>query len=127
MNRNLLLVLGLTSLLAVSLIAGCAGITAYSNPSQTINATVNGEFAIALDSNPSTGYSWNVSYDASMLSLEKEEYNPSEKEPGLVGAGGTQYYQFKALKAGSTEINLTYLRTWEEGYIDQKVFTVEIS
>jgi len=127
MNRNLLLVLGLTSLLAVSLIAGCAGITTYTDPSQTISASVNGEFVIALDSNPSTGYSWNVSYDASMLSLEKEEYNPSEKEVGLVGAGGTQYYQFKALKAGSTEVNLTYQRTWEEGYIDQKVFTVEIS
>ena len=127
MNRNLLFALSLTSVLAVSLIAGCAGITTYTDPSQTINATVNGEFAIALDSNPTTGYSWNVSYDASLLSLEKEKYQPSEKEPGLVGAGGTQYYQFKALKAGSTEINLTYLRSWEEEPIDQKVFTVEIS
>ena len=127
MNRNLLFALSLTSVLAVSLIAGCAGITTYTNPSQTINTTVNGEFAIALDSNPTTGYSWNASYDTSMLSLEKEKYQPSEKEPGLVGAGGTQYYQFKALKAGSTEINLTYLRSWEEEPIDRKVFTVVIS
>jgi len=127
MNRNLLFALSLTLALAVSFIAGCAGIATYTDPSQTINATVNGEFAIALDSNPTTGYSWNVSYDASLLSLEKEEYTPDKTEPGLVGAGGTQRYQFKALKAGSTEINLTYLRTWEEGYIDQKVFTVTIS
>jgi len=127
MNRNLLLVLGLTSVLAVSLLAGCTGITTYSNPAQTINATVNGEFAIVVDSNPTTGYSWNINYDASLLSLEKEEYNPSKMEPGMVGAGGKQHYQFKALKAGSTEINLTYGRSWEEGYIDQKVFTVTIS
>lgn len=127
MNRNLLLVLGLTSLLAVSLIAGCAGIATYTDPSETISTTVNGEFVIALDSNPSTGYSWNVSYDASLLSLEKDEYNPDKKAEGLVGAGGTQYYQFKALKTGSTEVNLTYLRSWEEEPIDQKVFTVTIS
>ena len=127
MNRNLLLALSLTLALAVSVVAGCTGIATYSNPAETINTTVNGEFAIALGSNPTTGYSWNVSYDASLLSLEKEEYTPDKTEPGLVGAGGTQRYQFKALKAGSTEINLTYLRTWEEGYIDQKVFTVTIS
>jgi inhibitor of cysteine peptidase len=127
MNRNLLSVLGLTSLLAVSLLAGCAGVATYTDAADTITTTVDGEFIIALDSNPSTGYSWNVSYDASLLSLEKEEYNPDKKEPGLVGAGGTQYYQFKALKAGSTEVNLTYLRTWEEGYIDRKVFTITIS
>ena len=127
MNRNLLFALSLTSVLAVSLIAGCAGITTYTNPSQTINTTVNGEFAIALDSNPTTGYSWNASYDTSMLSLEKEEYIPNKTEPGLVGAGGTQHYQFKALKAGSTGVNLTYLRSWEEEPIDRKVFTVVIS
>ena len=127
MNRNLLLVLSLTLVLAVSFIAGCSEVTTYSNPAQTINTTVNGKFAIAVDSNPSTGYSWNVSYDASILSLETEEYIPDKTEPGLVGAGGTQHYQFKALKAGSTEINLTYQRSWEEGYIDQKVFTVTIS
>ena len=117
----------ITSVLAVSLIAGCAGITTYTNPSETISTSVNGKFVIALDSNPTTGYTWNASYDESMLSLEKDEYNPDEKAEGLVGAGGTQYYQFKALKAGSTEVNLTYLRTWEEGYIDRKVFTVTIS
>jgi len=122
-----LITIVITSVLAVSLIAGCAGIATYTDPLQTINATVNGEFAIALDSNPTTGYSWNVSYDESLLSLEKEEYNPDEKAEGLVGAGGTQYYQFKALKAGSTEINLTYRRTWEEEPIDRKVFTVTIS
>ena len=119
--------LAITSVLAVSLIAGCAGITTYTNPSETISTSVNGEFVIAVDSNPTTGYNWNASYDESMLSLEKDEYNPDEKEPGLVGAGGTQYYQFKALKAGSTEINLTYLRSWEEGCADRKVFTVTIS
>lgn len=121
------MVIVITSVLAVSLIAGCAGITTYTDPAQAISTGVDQEFVIALDSNPTTGYNWEAIYDESMLSLEREEYNPDEEEPGLVGAGGTQYYRFKALKTGSTEINLTYLRSWEEEYIDRKVFTVDIT
>lgn len=114
------------SILAVSLIAGCGGVGVYTDPGQVINTTVNQEFIIALDSNPTTGYDWEASYDENMFSLEKEEYNPDEKEPGLVGAGGTQYYQFKALKTGETEITVTYKRSWETEYAEQKIFTVDI-
>ena len=114
------------SILMVSLIAGCGGVDAYTDSEQVINTTVNQEFTIALDSNPTTGYNWEASYDENMLSLEKEEYNPDTKAPGLVGAGGTQYYQFQALKVGETEITVTYKRPWEPGYDEQKVFTVDI-
>jgi len=114
------------SILAVSLIAGCGGVAAYTNSEQLINTTVNQEFTIALDSNPTTGYGWEASYDENMLSLEKEEYNPDVKVPGLVGAGGTQYYHFKALKVGETEITVTYKRSWETESAEQKVFTVDI-
>ena len=30
-----------------------------------------------MDSNPTTGYGWEASYDENMLSLEKEEYSPN--------------------------------------------------
>jgi len=72
------------SILMVSLIAGCGGVEAYTDSEQVINTTVNQEFTIALDSNPTTGYGWEASYDEDMLSLEKEEYNPDVKVPGLV-------------------------------------------
>ena len=114
------------SILVVSLIAGCGGVEVYADSEQVINTTVNQEFIIALDSNPTTGYGWEASYDENMLSLEKEEYNPDAKAPGLVGAGGTQYYQFQALKVGETEITVTYKRSWETEYYEQKVFTVDI-
>ena len=114
------------SILMVSLIAGCGGVDAYTDSEQVINTTVNQEFTIALDSNPTTGYNWEASYDENMLSLEKEEYNPDEKAPGLLGAGGTQYYRFQALKVGETEITVTYKRSWETESAEQKVFTVDI-
>ena len=51
-----------------------------------------------------------------------------EKATGLVGAGGTQYFRFKALKTGETEITLVYKRSWEESTPQDvtKVFTVNI-
>jgi inhibitor of cysteine peptidase len=61
-----------------------------------------------------------------MLGLVKSKYEPDKKAPGLVGAGGTQYFRFKALKAGRTEITLTYKRPWETSSTTQKIFKVDI-
>ena len=124
-----LLVLLVTLILAVCLLAGCGGgAKTYVDAEKTITASVGQEFIIALDSNPTTGYDWEESYDDSMLSLDEEEsrYEPDEKAEGLVGVGGTQYFRFKALKKGNTEITLVYKRSWEEEIEDEKVFKVNI-
>ncbi|MFC2056875.1 protease inhibitor I42 family protein [Chloroflexota bacterium] len=123
------LVTVVASILLVSLVAGCSGeigATCIIDPEEVISPTVGQEFVIALDSNPTTGYNWEVIHEEDMLSLEKEEYDPDKTEPGLVGTGGTQYYHFKALKTGETIIVVTYKRSWEEEYSEQKVFNVEI-
>ena len=44
----------------------------------------------------------------------------------MVGAGGVEYFRFKAVKTGRTEITLVYQRPWEEEILNQKVFTVHI-
>ena len=115
------------SILVACLVAGCGGGgKAYVDASKTINTSVDQEFTIALDSNPTTGYEWQVSHDANMLSLVEDRYEPDEKAKGLVGAGGTQYYCFKALKKGSTEVILIYKRPWEEETARDMVFKVNI-
>ncbi len=115
-----------TAILVLSLLAGCGGAKTYTDEGKTIAASVGEEFTIALDSNPTTGYNWEETHDASMLSLVEDKYAPDEKAKGLVGAGGTQYYRFKALNKGDTEVTLVYKRTWEEESIEQKVFKVNI-
>lgn len=117
----------MTSLLVLFLVAGCGGgVKTYTDAEQTISVGVNQEFIIALDSNPTTGYNWEEKHDATMLSLVESKYEPDKKAKGLVGAGGTQYFRFKALKAGKTEITLTYKRPWETSIAEQKVFKVDI-
>jgi inhibitor of cysteine peptidase len=107
-------------------VAGCIGVAkTYDDPGQMIDIGIKQEFVIALGSNPTTGYSWQESHDQTMLELLEKSYKEEAKE-GVVGAGGIEYFRFKALKAGETEITLTYQRSWEEEVLDQKVFTVNI-
>ncbi len=125
MKRFLVLFLGVV--VAACLTAGCAGTETYTDPGQTISTGVNQQFNIVLESNPTTGYSWQESYDDTMLELVAKTYEPGEgAQQGLVGAGGTEHFRFKALKAGETEITLTYKRPWEEESLEQKVFKVGI-
>jgi predicted secreted protein len=106
-------------------IAGCVGVAeTYTDPGQTVNIGVNQEFIIALGSNQTTGYGWQESHDQTMLELVKWNYEEATKE-GVVGAGGIEYFRFRALKAGETEITMAYEQPWEGGGIGEtKVFNV---
>ncbi len=82
---------------------------------------------IALESNPTTGYSWEADYDETVLELVQNSYEPGEfAKQGAVGAGGTEFFRFKALKSGEIKITMSYKRPWEQDILDQKVFTVDI-
>ena len=124
MKRLLILMLLATALT----VAGCIGVSkTYDDPGQTVNIGVKQQFVIALGSNPTTGYGWQESHDQSMLELVEKNYK-SEAEGDIVGAGGVEYFRFKALKAGQTEITLVYQRPWEEPdpQDETKVFTINI-
>jgi len=128
MKRLLFLVM--TLILAVCPVAGCGGkVKAYSDPGETISTDANKEFVIliALESNPTTGYSWEASYDETMLELVEETYELGEyAKQGVVGAGGTELFRFRALNSGEVEITMVYKRPWEEEILDQKVFKVDV-
>jgi inhibitor of cysteine peptidase len=124
--KKLLILLTILTTVATCLVAGCVNTgETYIDQNETINTSVGQDFIIALDANPTTGYEWIASYDDSILTLTHEEYD-AEKCPGLIGAGGTYYFGFEALKKGETEITVDYLREWEGESIDQRVFTVNI-
>ena len=122
-----LLILALVAVLPVCSLAGCLGeVKTYDDAGQVIDIGVGRQFVIALGSNPTTGYSWQESYDETMLELVEKTYE-EEAEEGLVGAGGIEYFRFEALKAGGTTITLVYKRAWEGGGIGEtKVFAVYI-
>lgn len=118
------------TVITTSLVAGCVGeVKTYIGSGQAIDIGLNQESVIAIGANPTTGYDWEVSLDETMLELVEETYKPAEEaEHEIVGAGGVDYFRFRALKAGETEINMVYKRSWEEPtpQDEMKVFTVNI-
>ena len=117
----------ITSVLIICSTAGCLDVQTSTGAGQTIEIGVGQEFYIALGSNPTTGYSWQASYDEAMLELigGESEYRPSEE--GVIGGGGIEFFHFLPLQTGDTEITLTYRQPWQGGGIGEtKVFTVVI-
>lgn len=123
-----ILALGL-SLLLVSVALGCVPGQSeeYTDAGQKIEIGVGDQFIVALESNPTTGYQWEADFDQSFLRLVQDEFEPDEAEEGMVGVGGKQRFTFEGLKTGETELTLTYKRSWEEDFADQKVFVVSIT
>ncbi|MFC1570769.1 protease inhibitor I42 family protein, partial [Candidatus Omnitrophota bacterium] len=69
---------------------------------------------IELESNPTTGYSWEIAGFAGSDVLGrtgKYEYKPDSDR---VGSGGVQIFKFKAKEKGSAKIIFEYRRPWEK-------------
>jgi inhibitor of cysteine peptidase len=90
----------------------------------TINATSGKEFNIIVKSNPTTGYSWEPSYDDKFVSLTGQDY---QRTSSAIGSGGTLELSFLPLKPGMTRIVLSLKRPWEEEIVETMEYDVMIS
>lgn len=73
------------------------------------------DYVLELDSNPSTGYTWNYTIeDDSVISIEEGEYISSTTDENIVGAPGRQKFIVHGLKEGSTTVIFKYRQTWDE-------------
>jgi predicted secreted protein len=98
----------------IALAAGCGddepSVEVFEDPS-SIEVDDGAEFAIALDSNPTTGYEWRVAGepDESVFEFVGSEYEQDPGSEGLDGAGGTQTLSFRATGPGKATIELEYV------------------
>lgn len=122
----------LISLFPMLVMAGClpAGktFTAADN-GESINLKLNEIIKIKLESNPTTGYSWNLSGETStaIISLISSDYKTSTPDKEVVGAGGNETLTFKAIAKGNTTIILTYKKSWEEGVEPIETFKLNVT
>jgi inhibitor of cysteine peptidase len=93
-------------------VAGCAGKKVYGADTSSIETTVGQDIVIALESNPTTGYSWQVGgrVDSAIVAQISSDYEPSPST--ALGAGGYQRWTFRAVGRGTTTIRLDYARPW---------------
>ena len=86
---------------------GIPALLELSDPSKPILVNSGEEFTIVLDSNPTTGYHWEI-VDELSASLEFISKDYINDKPGAVGSGGVDVWTFKAISAGETQVTLGY-------------------
>lgn len=81
----------------------------------TVTVSPGQTFLIALDANPTTGYSWSAlpGFDTTVLAVDGSSYRGPARS--LPGAGGTEILVVRALAAGTTKLRLGYARPFEKG------------
>ena len=69
---------------------------------------------ITLEANRTTGYQWSHNIaDQEILEIISDEYQETEQDQDVVGAGGTRIVEIKGVKEGTTTVELEYSREWE--------------
>lgn len=89
-----------------------ADVTATDSDSVTWVRFEPGETVdVTLKSNPTTGYHWEItSYDRKIIEPVGEPYYTADPgSEGMIGAGGTETFTFRALAEGETELKMDYL------------------
>ena len=116
----------LTSFLALAVIVLAVGLGAVAcsdsddssssvpvfHEGESITVKNGQEFVIALTANPSTGYTWDAGPNDNVTYQSSKQVNASS---GAIGAAGTQELTFKAVKTGSSTLELAYARQFEGG------------
>lgn len=95
---------------------------------KTVQVGVGGTVTLTLESNPTTGFSWNKveDVDKSILKLEKNDYKQKASPAGMVGVGGRDTIVYRALKAGTAKIDLIYMQPWEPDSTFNTKYTVTV-
>jgi predicted secreted protein len=71
-----------------------------------INVARGDIFVVELESNPSTGYRWNLTLEQGQARLLREEFSTVSDADG---AGGKSLYVFEATAAGQIKLHADYV------------------
>jgi len=102
--------------MVMALFSGCGAngtsLTDADNGKQ-ISVKAGDDITLTLESNPTTGYSWQVMVmDGTVVTQVGESEYRSDGQ-NIPGSGGTETFRFKAVNSGKTSLELGYMRPWE--------------
>jgi len=89
-----------------------------------VSVKSGGDFTIKLESNPTTGYSWQPIYDDTYVKLISNDF---VQATNLMGGGGVERFMFRAVKSGNSNIEMSYKRDWTEKIAKSRRISVNIS
>lgn len=99
----------------------------YGDAGHPITLPLGEPFEVRLESNPSTGYQWQLEITGSAVEVVGDRYE--EPDSDLVGAAGHQVFELRVAEPGSSVLALSYVRSFEPDVepIDQRELAVEIA
>jgi len=80
---------------------------------ETIELAEGDSIRIRLESNPSTGFRWNLVEEPAAAVLEASSSEYVAPEDGLIGQGGVEEWTFVARGGGTTSLTLRYFRPFD--------------
>ncbi len=90
---------------------------------EVIEVRKNETFTIAMDSNPTTGYRWETTFNKGSIELVGKSFKPSSER---IGAGGEERFEFRAREKGEIKVEMICKRPWEERPINTKTFVIRV-
>lgn len=110
---------------------GSSGSTSKSQgTSSTMDVKAGQDFTISLQSNPTTGFQWQIAEPLNTKVVKKVSsvYQPSQSGTNKVGAGGVEIWTFKAAGKGQDDIKMQYVRPNDKGAkpTEERVFSVTV-
>lgn len=86
----------------------------------------NNIVTVELYTNPSSGYSWEYSYDRiDVLVLSDNNFIP-DSSAILSGGGGTQVFEFRALSSGTVNITFSYVNKNDKSVASEYIYTYTV-
>lgn len=95
----------------------------YTVRDHEIVASVGEPFTIELESNPTTGYQWDLEFDAELVRVLDRKVEPRAT---AFGAGGTERFVVEPMRVGETAIRARYRRVWEAAPVETQEFEVHV-
>ncbi len=97
-----------------------------SSSGKQTTIAVGGSITVTLDSNVTTGYSWQLTGISDSGVLEKTNNVYEAPTGNLIGAGGKEVWTFHALGTGKATLSMEYDQPWTGGQKDAKSFTLMV-
>jgi inhibitor of cysteine peptidase len=94
----------------------------FTKKDKLIKTKIGEIFTIELESNPTTGYQWQESFDETKVKLLEKKTNLTSK---LIGAATTEVFTFQPIAEGNAKIKLDYKRSWESEKLESLEIKVE--
>ncbi|MDD5288208.1 MAG: protease inhibitor I42 family protein [Dehalococcoidales bacterium] len=101
-------------------------LTDESSSGKQIEIAAGGTLTVTLESNQTTGYSWELKEIGDTDILQKTDNKYEAPNTGLIGAGGKEIWNFKALKEGKSTLTMEYSQPWAGGQKGAKSFSLTV-